>query len=641
MGSIISTNKPRQIQVSSQRSNFSVRSGSRVTYSGVEEQHLEEERSQWKMLPSVEEAKEKFQNDGSLTGKIDAGHLELRILLDEPLGQQSIGEFAKSIHTSESFMCWIDLLEFKSIPTDALQYRHSKAIHIFQKYIRPGAISEFGGILDVDRDKYKEALNENKPLTSDFFEKLQTQCFEDIYENTFKRFQSTTTYMDLKKSFKKKYNRVQVDDFWYYEKLGEGGFGFVVHCQKKTTKTHYAMKIQTKTSLIESFADDSTRIDFEKAAYASCQHPFIINLDYAFQTDQLVFMALALCTCGDLQQALNISLHNRLSEERTKFYIAEVVVALGHLHSLGLMYRDLKPNNVLLDYDGHIKLADLGGVVDQEGKTLGRKSELVHPLFSTKFGPHEDNDDQKRPGQIKRRMSVMGTFGYMAPEMVIMLNQSSAERRGYTNAVDWWSLGITTFKLLTGYKPFEKKSNAGATEEDSLFPAPKKEFPEYSMLFEDIVFPRYVSTTAADFIRNLLNVSETNRLGYGVDGLENVKSHAFFDDIDFQKLVTKHQEPPFLPDLNVINEVPMYESFNQMMEELGKSSWLTKNCSPSQQRYFETWDFVSAHTLRVEFGLANEMDQLDRNYKVRQLMGAGANREPSGILVSQFERTGK
>lgn len=114
---------------------------------------------------------------------------------------------------------------------------------------------------------------------------------------------------------------------------------------------------------------------------------------------------------GDLQQALNSAAQNRLPENRAKFYVAEVVLALGHLHSMGLMYRDLKPNNILLDADGHIKLADLGGVVDQEGKTLGRKSELVHPLFSMKFGPHEDNDDQKRPGQIKRRMSVMGTFG--------------------------------------------------------------------------------------------------------------------------------------------------------------------------------------------------------------------------------------
>ena len=147
--------------------------------------------------------------------------------------------------------------------------------------------------------------------------------------------------------------------------------------------------------------------------------------------------------------------------------------------------------------------------------------------------------------------AYLSMYRYMAPEMVVMLNQSSADRRGYTNAVDWWSLGITTFKLLTGYKPFEQSKNAQVVDDDSLFPAPKKEFPEYSMLFEDIVFPRYISPLAADFIRALLNVSETNRLGYGVDGLEAVKCHPFFEGIDWEKLVMKHQEPPFLPDLQV------------------------------------------------------------------------------------------
>ena len=123
---------------------------------------------------------------------------------------------------------------------------------------------------------------------------------------------------------------------------------------------------------------------------------------------------MSVCAAGDLQQALNSSPQNRLPENRTKFYVAEVTLALGHLHSMGLMYRDLKPNNILLDGDGHVKLADLGGVVDQEGKTLGRRSELVHPLFSMKFGPHDEEanpDSWMRPGQLKRRMSVMGTFG--------------------------------------------------------------------------------------------------------------------------------------------------------------------------------------------------------------------------------------
>ena len=85
-----------------------------------------------------------------------------------------------------------------------------------------------------------------------------------------------------------------MEDFDYYNKLGEGGFGFVVHCKKKSTGKHYAMKIQTKSGLLECFSDDPRRADFEKQAFASCQHPFIINLDYAFQTDSLAIMVLGL-----------------------------------------------------------------------------------------------------------------------------------------------------------------------------------------------------------------------------------------------------------------------------------------------------------------------------------------------------------
>ncbi len=287
-----------------------------------------------------------------------------------------------------------------------------------------------------------------------------------------------------------------------------------------------------------------------------------------------------------------------------KFYVAEVVLALGHLHSLGLMYRDLKPSNVLLDGDGHVKLADLGGVVDQGGQILGKKSELIHPLFSSKFENHEGHDVE--PGQLKRRMSIMGTFGsvylkilqisltfmvrYMAPEMVIMMNQSSAHRRGYTNAVDWWSLGITTFKLFTGYKPFEEKRNEMTEEGESLFkPAQKKEFPEYSMLFEEIVYPRYVPAAAQDFITQLLNVNEVNRLGYGHNGYEKVMAHQFLHEIPSESLVMKRFEPPYLPTSSILGEIPLYESFEDMMIAEGKERWMQRELPLGQQKFFESW----------------------------------------------------
>jgi hypothetical protein len=158
----------------------------------------------WKMLPSIDEARGKFKADGTLAKSVDPGHLELRTLLDEPLGQHSIGTYAKQNHCHESFMCWVDLQEFKTIPDDALQYRKSKALHIHQKYIKVGSVSEFGGIDPEDRDRYYELLmqsgNDPKVLTNSFYDKVQMQCFVDIYQNTFKRFKQTEQYSQLKKS---------------------------------------------------------------------------------------------------------------------------------------------------------------------------------------------------------------------------------------------------------------------------------------------------------------------------------------------------------------------------------------------------------------------------------------------------------
>lgn len=150
------------------------------------------------------------------------------------------------------------------------------------------------------REAYKQQLDASKKdvslITPQFYKELHTLCFIDIYQNVFKQYKQTDEYKKLMKEFKTKYNSVRLDDFWYYKKLGQGGFGIVVHCQKKTTGVHYAMKIQNKLGLLNSFSDDMNRVDFEKQAFAACRHPFIVNLDYAFQTDTLAIMCLGLAT---------------------------------------------------------------------------------------------------------------------------------------------------------------------------------------------------------------------------------------------------------------------------------------------------------------------------------------------------------
>lgn len=130
----------------------------------------------WKVIPSAAEAKAKYESEGTLTKNMDTGHLELRTLLDDPMAQRVLGAYAKEALAFESFMFWIDVQEYKGIPTD--DYRRSKASHIFQKYIKHGAVLEYGGVEDTDRDRYAEQLDAAKVdksiLTPDFFDQVST-----------------------------------------------------------------------------------------------------------------------------------------------------------------------------------------------------------------------------------------------------------------------------------------------------------------------------------------------------------------------------------------------------------------------------------------------------------------------------------
>ncbi len=467
-------------------------------------------------------------------------------------------------------------------------------------------------------------------------------------------FKNTKDYARLTNIIKSKYNNVKLDDFEYFGKLGEGGFGLVVLGRKKSTKQYYALKLQTKTGLLNCFRDDPSRADFEKQAFISCQHPFIVNIDYAFQNEFLAVMALEVATAGDLQKSLKKSQYGRLDEGRVQFYAAEMVLALGHLHEMGLMYRDLKPSNVLLNGDGHIKLVDLGGVVDEKGDTLlshHTESEKLIPLFARRLAnekpvynmdnleehehEHETLTTSGKPAPLKRQLSIMGTFGYMAPEMVVMLTQSSREKKGYTNAVDWWSLGITMYYLLVGTRPF---TDDNLTQFFNMLSVRKINEMinniEYAILFQKIEFPMWLEPETVDFIQRLLEIEPKNRLGFGPTGLKDIKSHPYFANIDWDLLVRKEIEPPFIPDPILMPEVPAYDNHVAMLNELGKSQWLVDKISLTDQLNFAQWNFLSPHTMRVEFGLANELKQYETKLKVRQLLGEKDGRRDSASVKS-------
>ena len=201
--------------------------------------------------------------------------------------------------------------------------------------------------------------------------------------------------------------------------LGEGSFGKVYLVKKLTgpdSGTLYAMKVLRKATLK---VRDRVRSKMERNILADVNHPFIVKLNYAFQTEGKLYLVLDYLRGGDLFTRLNKEV--MFTEEDVKFYLAELALALDHLHSLGIIYRDLKPENILLDSGGHINLTD-----------FGLSKEAVNE---------------------EKTFSFCGTVEYMAPEII--------SRKGHTAAVDWWSFGVLMFEMLTGSLPF---SGAGRKE---------------------------------------------------------------------------------------------------------------------------------------------------------------------------------
>ena len=194
----------------------------------------------WKVKPSSSAARTLLADDS--TSEKNTGHLELRLMLEDPMAQNALGKFATG-GNEYYFMCWIDIQEYKTIPTD--NYRRSKALHIHGKYL----LAESNLYLaEVPKEEVTVLLigldmckTDTSILTAEFFDNVQKLCFRHIYDNIYLPFKKTKLYDVLYEQLNNNYNRVQMSDFEFYSKLGEGGFGFVVHCKKKSTgKTDYS-----------------------------------------------------------------------------------------------------------------------------------------------------------------------------------------------------------------------------------------------------------------------------------------------------------------------------------------------------------------------------------------------------------------
>ncbi|XP_032880926.1 ribosomal protein S6 kinase alpha-2 isoform X2 [Amblyraja radiata] len=297
--------------------------------------------------------------------------------------------------------------------------------------------------------------------------------------------------IDISNHVKEGFEKADPSQFELLKVLGQGSYGKVFLVKKikgSDAGQLYAMKVLKKATLK---VRDRVRSKMERDILAEVNHPFIVKLHYAFQTEGKLYLILDFLRGGDLFTRLSKEV--MFTEEDVKFYLAELALALDHLHGLGIIYRDLKPENVLLDEDGHIKITD-----------FGLSKEAV------------DHD--------KRAYSFCGTIEYMAPEVV--------NRRGHAQSADWWSFGVLMFEMLTGSLPFQGKDRK---ETMAL------------ILKAKLGMPQFLSPEAQSLLRALFKRNPCNRLGAGSDGVEEIKRHNYFGTIDWNKLYRKEIKPPFKP----------------------------------------------------------------------------------------------
>jgi serine/threonine protein kinase len=225
----------------------------------------------------------------------------------------------------------------------------------------------------------------------------------------------------------------------------------------------------------------------ERNIMQKIQHPFVMRLHYSFQTNGKLYMVMDYLNGGDIFYHLSVS--RRFSEDRARFYAAEVLMALECLHEHSFIYRDLKPENVLTDADGHVRLTDFG---------LSKES-------------YEEGQQMN---------TFVGTTEYLAPEVL--------KQKGYGKEVDWWSLGVLVFEMLTGCPPFYHKN---------------RQMTFRMILSAELNVPDWLSPSAKALVRELLVREPTQRLGHGPRGAVDIKRHAFFAPCDFPALYRKVPPP--------------------------------------------------------------------------------------------------
>ena len=611
--------------------------------------------------------------------------------------------------------CWMDCQSFFAIRDDAAgqpsntQAINIKAAELYNRYVEfsspmsvYGLLEESKGLGNTILEHLDCTLSDSNPRGhsdtfntecefGDFnskgfnFDELSNCVFRHLEDKLLALFRSSIEiYSNFKREIEEESEmtrgvnvfrrncRLHVDDFVYIKRIGKGGFARVIHVMKKSTNQHFAMKIQSKFALIKyNGKKKGGQLGIEKTVLArNSECPFIVDLSYSLHTQTCAILVLNLVTGGDLYDLIHLSPKKRLTESLAKIYTYEIALALNHLHENGVIYRDLKPSNVLVDaFSGHIKLTDMGLAAplymyeSQKANDLDEDppdddsivGEGEDEIFSPNTKPSaavlkflgssyiKDNSDggdgssrilssetSTRSNTTRipiRRKSIVGTRAYLAPEM---LEQTFAKtRRGYTEMIDYFALGVTLFEMVAGERPwaeFEPKNGGRSSEvanpsnmesgvrkglddkKDELIVFPQG----YVSKLHIVKYPTFFSEQLVDVISNLVVRDPDVRFN-----CQHISNHGWMDEVRVASLYASDPEviPEWVRQERKVDSdsiggkekcLPMYRDYNHLMKDLSEKDknhtrllW-TSRLKKKEKHLFSDWDYISQPAMSSE-----------------------------------------
>lgn len=388
---------------------------------------------------------------------------------------------------------------------------------------------------------YVKKIRNNSDIHLDSFHlplnlKIDSASNIRLYNHHWIELESKMGKLNLSVDYKPStHKHLSIDDFDLLKVIGKGSFGKVMQVRKRDTNKIYALKAIRKSYIVSK--SEVTHTLAERTVLARVDNPFIVPLKFSFQSSEKLYLVLAFINGGEL--FYHLQREGRFDLSRSRFYTAELLCALEALHNFDIIYRDLKPENILLDYQGHIALCDFGlcklNMKDQEKTT-----------------------------------TFCGTPEYLAPELLL--------GQGYTKVVDWWTLGVLLYEMLTGLPPYY--------DED----VPKM----YKKILQDpLRFPDDFDKDAKDLLIGLLCRDPKRRLGY--HGSDEIKSHPFFNQLSWKRLKMKGYIPPYKPPVMGAMDTSNFDQ--EFTREQPVDSVVNDFLSESVQQQFGGWTYVGSEQL--------------------------------------------